>query len=139
MEKKFNDIEEKQNPLRIALDKCQAAFKVTFCFAFVINLLMLVTPLYSLQVLDRVLGSGNLHTLLMLSLIIGFIYFIYALLQIARSFTLIRVGEWLDNTLSPVILGHSISASATNVVLITHISSNLSFLFGPASLNNSQQ
>ncbi|NRB11005.1 MAG: type I secretion system permease/ATPase [Rickettsiaceae bacterium] len=115
MEKKFSDIEEKQNPLRVALAKCQAAFKVTFCFAFVINLLMLVTPLYSLQVLDRVLGSGNLSTLLMLSLIIGFIYFIYALLQIARSFTLIRVGEWLDNGLSPIILGHSISASATKV------------------------
>ncbi|CAN0585156.1 unnamed protein product, partial [Ectocarpus sp. 12 AP-2014] len=34
---------------------------------------------------------------------------------IARSFTLIKVGEWLDNTLSPIIFGHSISASATKV------------------------
>ena len=76
---------------------------------------MLVTPLYSLQVLDRVIGSGNIETLLMLSIIIGFIYFVYTLLQIARSFTLIKVGEWLDNTLSPVLFGHSISASATKV------------------------
>ena len=51
----------------------------------------------------------------MLSIIIGFIYFVYTLLQIARSFTLIKVGEWLDNTLSPVLFGHSISASATKV------------------------
>lgn len=112
---KFNQIEKKKNPLAEALEKCNAAFKVTFVFAFFINLLMLVTPLYSLQVLDRVIGSGNLNTLLMLSIIIGFVYFIHALLQIARSFTLIKVGEWLDNNLSPVLFAHSVSASATKV------------------------
>lgn len=110
-----NQTHRKKNPLKIALGKCEAAFKITFIFAFIINLLMLVTPLYSLQVLDRVIGSGNLETLLMLSIIIAFIYFVHTLLQIARAFTLIRVGEWLDNTLSPIIFGHSISASATKV------------------------
>ncbi len=115
MQQKFNQIEININPLKEALEKCKAAFKVTFVFAFVINLLMLVTPLYSLQVLDRVIGSGNINTLLMLSIIIGFVYFIHTLMQIARSFTLIKVGEWLDNTLSPIIFGHSISASATKV------------------------
>jgi ATP-binding cassette subfamily C protein len=115
MQKKFNQTETKINPLKAALEKCKAAFKVTFVFAFFINLLMLVTPLYSLQVLDRVIGSGNLQTLLMLSIIIACVYFVHTLLQIARSFTLIKVGEWLDNNLSPVIFGHSISASATRV------------------------
>lgn len=115
MQKKFNQLEDKLNPLKLALEKCKVAFKITFVFAFVINLLMLVTPLYSLQVLDRVIGSGNLNTLLLLSLIIAFVYFIHMLMQIARSFTLIKVGEWLDNTLSPIIFGHSISASATKV------------------------
>lgn len=115
MQKNNTKEEAKNNPLKIALGKCQAAFKITFVFAFFINLLMLITPLYSLQVLDRVIGSSNLETLLMLSIIIAFIYFIYTLLQIARSFTLIKVGEWLDNTLSPVIFAHSISASATKI------------------------
>jgi ATP-binding cassette, subfamily C, bacterial len=115
MQPEFNHVEKKDNPLKIALEKCKAAFKITFIFAFIINLLMLVTPLYSLQVLDRVIGSGNIETLLMLSIIIAFIYFIHTLLQIARSFTLIKVGEWLDNTLSPILFGHSISASATKV------------------------
>jgi len=101
------------NPLNLALEKCKAGFWITFWFAFVINLLMLITPLYSLQVLDRVIGSGNKETLLMLSLIIASIYFVYGLLQIARSFTLIKIGEWLDHVLSPVIFSHSISASAT--------------------------
>ncbi len=101
------------NPLSQALDKCRTAFWVVFAFAFVINLLMLITPLYSLQVLDRVIGSGNLQTLMWLSIIIGIIYFIYGLLQIARSFTLIKIGEWLDKTVAPVIFGYSVSASAT--------------------------
>ena len=103
----------KSNPLNKAIEKCKSAFWVTFWFAFVINLLMLITPLYSLQVLDRVIGSGSLETLLMLSIVIGFIYFVYGLLQIARSFTLIKVGEWLDNNVSPIIFGHAVSASAT--------------------------
>jgi len=115
MQQKFNQIEKRENPLKVALEKCRAAFKVVFVFAFFINLLMLVTPLYSLQVLDRVIGSGNLETLLMLSVIIACVYFVHMLLQIARSFTLIKVGEWLDNNLSPIIFGHSISASATKV------------------------
>lgn len=100
------------NPLQAALASCKQAFRIIFCFAFCINLLMLITPLYSLQVLDRVLGSGNLNTLLMLSLVIGGIYFVYGLLQIARSYTMIRIGEWLDNNLSPVLLAYSIAGSA---------------------------
>ena len=113
MSKNLNSIEKKPNPLKEALDKCNTALKITFAFACVINICTLITPLYSLQVLDRVIGSGNLNTLLMLSVIIAFIYFIYTLLQIARSFTLIKIGEWLDNTLSPILFNHSISASAT--------------------------
>lgn len=100
------------NPLQKALHDCKKAFYVIFAFAFCINLLMLITPLYSLQVLDRVIGSGNINTLLMLSLVIGLVYFIYGMLQIARSYTMIRIGEWLDNNLSPVLLAYSIAGSA---------------------------
>ena len=115
MQQGQNKAGKKDNSLKVALDKCRPAFKIVFIFACIINMLMLVTPLYSLQVLDRVIGSGNKVTLLMLSIVIGFIYFIYAKLQIARSFTLIKIGEWLDKELSPKIFGHSISASATKV------------------------
>jgi len=103
---------QEKNPVQQAIYDCKTAFWIIFAFAFCINILMLITPLYSLQVLDRVIGSGNMSTLLMLSLIIGFIYFVYTLLQIARSYTMIRIGEWLDNNLSPVLLAYSIAGSA---------------------------
>ena len=103
---------KESNPLQQALDKCRQAFYVIFLFAFVVNMLMLVTPLYSLQVLDRVIGSGNLSTLLMLSLIIASVYMAYSLLQVARSFTMIRIGEWLDNNMAPKLFQHSIASAA---------------------------
>ena len=40
-------------------------------FSFALNLLMLAVPLYSMQIYDRVLGSGRVETLLLLSLIAG--------------------------------------------------------------------
>lgn len=100
------------NPFEEALQVCRKAFIVVFWFALGVNLAMLITPLYSLQVLDRVIGSGNLSTLLMLSIVIGSVYLVYTLLQIARSFTLIRVGEWLDNRLSPLLFSHAVAAAA---------------------------
>lgn len=108
---------KEKNPLQEALDKCKRVFWIVFAFAFCINLLMLITPLYSLQVLDRVIGSGNLSTLLMLSIIIAFIYFIHGLLQVARSFTLIKVGEWLDKNISPTLFAHSIASAALRPTL----------------------
>lgn len=102
----------KLNAFQQILHKCRPVFWIIFGFAFCINILMLITPLYSLQVLDRVIGSGNLHTLLMLSLINGLVYLIYSVLQIVRSFTLIKVGEWLDNNASPTLFSHSVASSA---------------------------
>jgi PrtD family type I secretion system ABC transporter len=112
-----NPVIKDLNPLQEALQKARQAFIVVFVFAFCANLLQLITPLYSLQVLDRVLGSNNLHTLLMLSLIIGTIYFVYGMVQIARSFTLIKIGEWLDNSVSPLLFSNSVAAAAVKQTL----------------------
>ena len=101
-----------QTPLNKALDKCRQAFITTFLFSLAVNVCMVITPLYTLQVLDRVIGTGSMETLLMLSLIIGVVHFIYTLLQIARSFTLIKVGEWLDSEISPLLFSHSVASAA---------------------------
>ena len=105
---------EKQpiNPLVQALTDCKKAFIVTFFFSFCVNLLNLITPLYSLQVLDRVISSGSKDTLLMLTIIIVFIYISYTLLQVARSFTLIKIGEWLDERISPRLFSHAVESSS---------------------------
>ncbi|MGB4191327.1 MAG: type I secretion system permease/ATPase [Rickettsiales bacterium] len=101
-----------QNTLLRVLDLCRPVFWMVFAFAFGVNLLMLVTPLYSLQVLDRVLSSQNLNTLLMLSLLMVGLYGALHLLQVARSFTLIKLGEWMDRQLSPDLFANSIRSAA---------------------------
>lgn len=108
---------KEKNHVQQAIWKCKQTLAVVFVFAFCVNILMLITPLYSLQVLDRVVGSGNLSTLLMLSLIIGFTYLVYGLLQVARSFTLIRVGEWLDVNVSPMLFSNSVASAAVKQTL----------------------
>ncbi|MFN7038073.1 MAG: type I secretion system permease/ATPase [Alphaproteobacteria bacterium] len=105
------------NPLNEALTNCRKVFIVTFMFAFGVNLLMLLTPLYSLQVLDKVISSHSLETLTMLTLVMLVIHIAYTLLQIARSFTLIKVGEWLDTKLTPILFANSVSISAIRTSL----------------------
>lgn len=66
------------------------------CFTALINVLMLVPSIYMLQVYDRVLSSQNETTLAMLSLmVVGFFAFI-GLLEIVRSFIVIRIGSQLE-------------------------------------------
>jgi ATP-binding cassette subfamily B protein len=84
-------------------------------FSFIINLMQLVLPLYTLQVLDRVMSSGSVETLLMLTLIMSFCILFYGFFSILRSFVLQRVSEWLDERVAPYILSESISKSSHGV------------------------
>ncbi len=102
-----------KNRFQQCLDKCKSAFKVVFLFSCCVNLFLLITPLYSLQILDRYLGTGSFPTLIWLSVIIAIIHLAKSLIQIARSFTLIKTGEWLDNNVSPLLFSYSVSSNAS--------------------------
>ena len=86
------------------IEQALLAFKSTFmtvgCFSAVSNLLMLAPSLYMLQVYDRVLQSRNELTLLMLTLMMLGAYLVMSLLELARSFVLVRVGARFDMTLN---------------------------------------
>ena len=86
------------------IEQALIAFKSTFvtvgCFSAVSNLLMLVPSLYMLQVYDRVLPSRNEFTLLMLTLLMLGAYLFVSLLELVRSFVLVRVGARFDMTLN---------------------------------------
>src|SRR6056297_2866409 len=69
-----------------------------------INLLMLVTAIYMLQVYDRVLASGSLDTLLWLSLIAIFAIVIYGILEWSRRVMLSRSGTYIENRLTAPVL-----------------------------------
>jgi len=65
-----------------------------------INLLVFVSPLYTMQIYDRVLTSRNTMTLLLLSLIALALFVSYAALEHIRSRILVQNGIRFDHLLS---------------------------------------
>jgi ATP-binding cassette subfamily C exporter for protease/lipase len=76
------------------------AFRTVGVFSAVINLLMLMQPLYMLQLYDSVLTSHNEMTLLMLTLIMLGAFLFMGALEYIRSLVLIRVGAQFDMKLN---------------------------------------
>ena len=91
---------EKKNEIEIVLRSFKSTFVTVGVFSAIINLLMLAPSLYMLQVYDRVLGSRNEITLLMLTLLIVGAYLFMGGLELIRSFVLVRVGAQFDMTLN---------------------------------------
>lgn len=91
--------------IRRAANACRAHFIAAAAFSLGINLLYLALPLYMLQVFDRVLGSGSVPTLVMLTLACLLALATLAALDIVRSRVLIRSGLALDDQLSGRVLG----------------------------------
>jgi ATP-binding cassette subfamily C protein EexD len=65
-----------------------------------INLLMLVPPLYMLQIYDRVITTHSEETLLVLTLAVIFLFTILGGLELVRSRILICMGNRLDTLVS---------------------------------------
>ena len=86
--------------LRQSLNQCSGAFAAVGLFSFFINLLMLVPPIFMLQMFDRVLSSGNVHTLVMLLVVAVGLLIVMGLLEWSRNRVLVRVGARLDGMLS---------------------------------------
>ena len=70
-------------------------------FSLGLNLLMLAVPLYSMQLFDRVLGSGRLETLVLLSLAAGLALVTQGLLDALRANLLGRVAARFEVALAP--------------------------------------
>lgn len=69
-------------------------------FSVAANLLMLAPSLYMLQVYDRVLASGNVFTLVMLSLMIFGLLALMGALDYARGVVIIQIGARFDAALA---------------------------------------
>src|SRR5947209_423789 len=88
-----------RSPLATALCACFPALTATFVLSLFINASMLASPLYSMQIYDRVLTSRNVGTLTMLTLIVGMFLVLYGILEFARSGVLARAGIQFEATL----------------------------------------
>lgn len=95
--------------LEQALSDCRQTFLGVGLMSCVINLLMLTSPLFMLQIYDRVLASRSVSTLVALAAIAASLYVFYGLLEGTRSKILSRIGGRLDARLSETTFEHAVT------------------------------
>ena len=84
-----------------------------FAIGFFMNLLILVSPIYMLQIYDRVLTTGHHETLFYLTLIAIAAIIVYGLLEAVRSRILSRLGFALEAMLRNNALASWIQTAPT--------------------------
>lgn len=95
-----HDAQHQSDDLGSAVRTCRGAFIAAGVFSLFINLLLFVSPIYMMQIYDRVLGSRNETTLVMLSVIAVLMLTVMGLLEVVRSRILVRAGMRLDSLLN---------------------------------------
>ncbi|MCG7647131.1 type I secretion system permease/ATPase [Alteromonas sp. Cnat3-28] len=118
-------------PVNKALANIKSALLYVFLFSLAINLLMLVSPLYMLQVYDRVLVSGSHATLLFLTIFALVALIVLATLDIVRGILLTRLGNAFDKTVSGYLFKNIIEQGGHSQPL-RDVDTVRSFLSSPA-------
>jgi ATP-binding cassette subfamily C protein RsaD len=95
----------KPTALHRAVDALKPSIGTAVIFSFFINILALVSPLYMLQVYDRVLTSRNAMTLLFLTILCIVLFMVYGVLEALRTQVLVRGGLKFDSTMRNPVFG----------------------------------
>jgi ATP-binding cassette subfamily C protein len=85
------------NVISEAFRATRPGFLTAIFFSLFINILAFVSPLYMLQIYDRVITSRNTMTLIALTVIAVFLILVYATLEKIRSAILVRLGILFSN------------------------------------------
>jgi ATP-binding cassette, subfamily C, bacterial EexD len=78
-------------------------------FSFFMHMLVLIVPLYSLQIYDRVLSSQSGETVLWLTTVAVFLIVILAVFDAVRARTLVRGSGRLEQRLVSVLLARNLA------------------------------
>lgn len=104
----------KPTPLERAIRKARPAIGYVALFTSVTSVLGFVTPIYMMNVYDRVLSSRSVDTLLALSLIAAFLLLIAAVIRFIRTAMLKRLGAWCDEEVAPQLFSAIQTAALTS-------------------------
>ena len=100
-----------ENPFKAALKSYRTILVATITFSVAINLLMFVSPIYMLQVYDRVLQSRSETTLVMITLIALAMLGVYAMLEWVRSRVLVRAGLRFDEMIAKALFNRVVTST----------------------------
>ena len=99
-------------PLAEALRACKTHFIWAFVFSALVNLLYLTPTLYMMQVYDRVVPTGGLTTLVLITAVAVFALAALAALDWLRGRLMLRAGLRLDRLLSGKVLSRVVDLQA---------------------------
>ncbi len=110
--KKQSNNSKKQSLLELTLRLGRPAIVSAAIFSLGVNILFLALPLYTTQVYSRVLSSGSLQTLFVITLITIFAFIVSEILDFLQSRILAGFGTMLDQRVS----GHIFAALFDGIV-----------------------
>lgn len=135
---KSTAIDAGKNEVKDAILASRPAFISIGMFSLVINLLMLAGPLFMLQVYDRVMTSGSMPTLIVLSVMTASLYAIIGILELVRSRIIVRVGIEVEDRVSARVFGAALRRSLTtqghSVPALRELDSLRQFIAGPGPI-----
>ena len=102
----------KSDELAEVFRACRSYFLTALLFSLAINLLYLASPLYMLQVYDRVVSSASEQTLVMLTILLVMTLAILASLDAVRARLLTRASIRIDRLLASRIVAATVEAAA---------------------------
>jgi len=92
-------MQKEKTDLEAVVGACRSSFMSVGLFSMFINMLMLVPAIYMLQVYDRVVASGSVPTLVMLTLVMLLMMTTMGGLEWVRSRIMVRVSTRIDSLL----------------------------------------
>lgn len=98
--------------MRALIARLTPVFVYAALFSFVVNALLLVPPLYMLQVFDRALTSRHVETLALLTLAAMAALVVMMLLDVLRARLLAGAAIILDRALGPQVIERLVAAAA---------------------------
>jgi ATP-binding cassette subfamily C protein len=102
----------KSDELAEVFRACRSYFLTALLFSLAINLLYLASPLYMLQVYDRVVSSASEQTLVMLTILLVMTLATLASLDAVRARLLTRASIRIDRLLASRIVAATVEAAA---------------------------
>ena len=138
------DIQSGQQPplrklLVDGLAICKRGIWIVGLFSVAVNLLMLTLPIYLFQITDRVLASGSIDTLIMLTVVAVGGLGVLALINIARRLLLVRIGMRLEALFGGTLLSSGLEKqggeATQGIQRLQDLNQIRMFVTGPMMLN----
>ncbi len=97
-------------PLAAAIRACRTHFVWAAVFSALVNLLYLAPTIYMMQVYDRVVPTGGITTLVLITIVAMLALGTLAALDWLRTRLLVRAGLRMDKMLAPAIMARVVDA-----------------------------